>query len=214
VLELTRRRRRRRPHLHGTVYFPAGWLPPECPISDSVTASEVVRDALVGEWLSRQWQEVAGQWGTVQRAQDVKRIDGALGWLQYTAKHADRGPRNYQRLGCPPGWVSMPQVWSKGGEWPTVEPLSMYLTGPQFVRFRRLAKRRVMAERRSDLRRAEKFGDAEQVARARRSLAYLDRSLRCHDRGLSAVRGVSHWCPQDVVMSLALAAGWDGQMTG
>jgi hypothetical protein len=36
--------------------------------------------------------------------------------------------------------------------------------------------------------------------------------LRCSDPGLSAVRGVSGWVPGSVVVSMALAAGWSGEV--
>lgn len=142
----------------------------------------------------------------------VEPIEGALGWLQYTSKHADRGVAHYQRQGMPPGWLSMPQVWSRGGDWPVVPPLALSLEYAEFVRFRRLVRAYVMAERRGDLARAERWGDDGAAARARKSLRFVKGSLKCSERGLSSVRGRAEWCPQPMVLRLAEAAGWDGVM--
>jgi len=36
--------------------------------------------------------------------------------------------------------------------------------------------------------------------------------LRCNDRALSSVRGLSEWVPGPVLIDLAVLAGWSGEL--
>lgn len=141
------------------------------------------RAELVAEWV-----RIAGRWGATFAGQHLAPIDGPVGWLQYLSKHAARGVRHYQRQGKPAGWETSGRLWGHGGPWPTVEPLSVALTASQAYRFRRL----VRAWRVANARAAQDW----------RRLTYARRMLRCPQRGLSAVRGVSEWVPEDVAVRL------------
>lgn len=205
VVELTKRRR---PHGHGCVYFPEGWVPPGSPIMHTASA----REAAVRVWLIRQWVEVAGQWGTGSMGQDVKPVEGAVGWLKYLAKHAGRGAKHYQRQGTPPGWESMPQMWGKGGDWPAREPLRIDLTPDQAHRFRRLVKRYAIAQRRAEALDYERRGRRDAAAMAWDGVAYLRGMLKSSERNESSVRGVSEWASAEVVVRLAESVGWAGAL--
>jgi predicted nucleic acid-binding Zn ribbon protein len=45
-------------------------------------------------------------------------------------------------------------------------------------------------------------------------IAQMVKPGACNDRALSAVRGSRDWCPQEVGLALAGAAGWSGELVG
>lgn len=168
---LTEWQRRGAPHLHCAIYFPAG--------TDYLTAFKLILTA---------WLDVAGVYGALATAQDIKRIDGVKGWLQYLSKHASRGVRHYQRMGSPSGWEKTGRLWGHGGTWPEVEPLQFVLARSTGHRYRRLVRAWTIAD-------ARKSADPKRIKWARRMLT-------CHDVKLSPVRGVSGWVPEVVSLSL------------
>jgi hypothetical protein len=119
------------PHLHAAIYF-------DRELSDTTTE----RAMLAVHWLA-----VAGEFGAGLQGQDFGEITGALGWLQYLAKHAGRGARHYQRSGHPEGWAKTGRMWGKWGEWPEVEPVEFPdLNNREFWRVRRIMSRWSMAQ--------------------------------------------------------------------
>lgn len=189
--------RRGVPHLHAALYFPAG-------------SSEL--DIMCEVFVA--WLAIAKEYGARLRAQDVKVIDGALGWLKYLSKHASRGVAHYQRHGKPESWTKTGQLWGHRGEWPTAEPMKFDIAGPTYVRFRRLVRAWRIADARAALvaAQAHPLADAEQQEKrlraARRRVAYARRMLSCSDPRLSAVRGVSDWLPEHVTLGL-IGLLWD-----
>lgn len=192
--------RRGTPHLHLAVYAPAGWTPPGSPITDNV-----------GDWTVSVWLRLAAPYGAGQIAQMVVPITGPAGWLKYLSKHASRGVAHYQRQGKPAGWQSTGRLWGKSSTgWPRVEPIHGQMDDPTFRRMRRMVRSYVVAEARSALLAARPGTPAH--AAARRRLTWARHMLRCNDRSLSAVRGFSGWVPGPALVSMALAAGWTGEV--
>lgn len=172
-----------RPHLHGCAF----WL-------DFSTA--YYRD-LMGAWL-----KYSAEFGTLNRGQMVKQIDGSAGWFMYMAKHASRGMGHYQREAdnLPPEWkLKTGRVWSRGGRWPTrLEEND--LTYAEFYLFRRLLDRHVRSEARTKLQKALKYGDPKQIAGARKRLVFLKLLRKSFGGGhrVSATRGINQWVPAKV----------------
>lgn len=170
---LTEWQRRGVPHMHVALYFDRELTPRE-------------RWAMLEDWLA-----IAGEFRASWRSQDVKPIDGPLGWLQYLSKHAARGVRHYQRWAKPAGWEKTGRLWGHVGEWPTEDPLSVDLSPAEAFRFRRLVRSYRVASAR-----------AEGLQRGRWArLPYARRMLRCGDPTLSRVRGLSEWCPEHVAVA-------------
>ena len=161
--------RRGVPHLHTAVYFDRELTPRE-------------KFALVDAWIA-----VASPFGAQHLAQYLLPITGATGWLQYLSKHAARGAAHYQRAGKPAGWEKTGRLWGHTGLWPVEEPLKFHVSQAAFFRYRRL----VRAWRIADARR-----ESDPVTRARR-IRSARGMLRCNDRQLSEVRGISEWIAQD-----------------
>lgn len=86
-----------------------------------------------------------------------------------------------------------------------------YLSKHAFRRMRRMVRGYVVAEARAALLAARP--DTTAHAAARRRLTWARHMLRGSDPGLSAVRGFSGWVPAPVMLSLALVAGWSGEVT-
>jgi hypothetical protein len=179
--------------------------PESSPITDTGSASAV------GWWVVGQWREVAAEYEAGLRGQQVTPITGPVGWLKYLSKHAARGVRHYQRQGKPAGWDKTGRLWGHGGEWPVVEPLRMQLTTDQAWRVRRLVRGYAIAQARAAALGYERSGRTTKAAAAWDSVSYLRGMLKSSER-LGACRGVSEWATQEVVVGLALAAGWDGVM--
>lgn len=173
---VTEWQRRGVPHLHGAIWWP-----------DAYHVRRIV-DA---------WVAVAEPYGAGIKGQQVRVIDGPVGWFQYLSKHASRGVKHYQRSAenLPAGWQKRTgRVWGKSGDWPLMEPVVYRLDHAGFWAFRRLVRGWRVADARAS-------GDAYRLATARSMLT-------CHDQATSAVRGVSEWVPGDVqdLMVLSVAA--------
>ncbi len=193
---VTEWQRRGTPHLHLAVYAPPGWEPP---ISDTV-----------GDWTVAVWLRLAAEYRAGEIGQASVPITGPEGWLKYLSKHASRGVNHYQRQGKPSGWQKTGRLWGKGGSWPTEEPVSAVIDDVTMRRVRRMVRGYVVAEARAAVL-AARPGTTAHKAAVRR-LGWARRMLRCNDRGLSSVRGVSGWVPGSVVLTFALAAGWSGEV--
>lgn len=183
-----------RPHLHGCAF----WLEPERTL----------------DWdLEDAWLEYTKSYGTTNRGQDVNPIKEADGWFIYMAKHASRGLGHYQRQrdNLPPEWSEQTgRVWSRGGRWPT-EVQQNEATAAEFFTFRRLMDRYERSEARLELNRALKYGKAEQIAAARKRLAFLKKLRTAFGAGFkaSSVRGINKWVRWEVsgrLLQFAFAA--------
>lgn len=166
--------RRRVPHLHIAIYFAEPLSP--------------VQQALI----LQDWQEVAAAWGASSSGQDLKPISGALGWLEYLSKHSARGVEHYQRYGKPANWETTGRLWGHAGHWPEQDPMRFALDHGTWFRFRRLARSWRIANARQ----------AKLIDVRRRRIVSARGALRCNDRNLSSVRGVSEWLPESVALSL------------
>lgn len=169
---VTEWQKRQVPHLHAAVYV------------DQVLPRDGLEFVLA--WLdvvrARGW--VAGHQG-----QDVKRIDGAQGWLQYLSKHAGRSVAHYQRMGVPAGWERTGRLWGYGGRWPVQSPVEGDIDNGQFCRLRRLIDRYLLAQ-------AVAQGDTERVQYLRTRRSKETDPLR------SRVLGLSEWLDYDVFLTL------------
>jgi hypothetical protein len=146
------------------------------------------------------WLRLTEGYGSGRCAQYITPITGPVGWLKYLSKHASRGVKHYQRQGKPAGWEKTGRLWGYGGEWPVSPPVEGMLTGEQYHRVRRMVRSWAVADARAR-------GDF-------RGVAYLRRMLKCPDRMLSTVRGVSEWVPGPMLVSMAVCAGWQGELPG
>ncbi|MGV0952431.1 MAG: rolling circle replication-associated protein [Azonexus sp.] len=153
-----------------------------------------------GGWeVVRVWLRLTREaYGAQIGSQHVVPITGPVGWLKYLSKHASRGVRHYQRMGRPVGWDKTGRLWGYGGDWPTLEPVAGHLSTAEYHQVRRMVRNWAIADARS----REDW----------RGVAYLRRMLKCPDRPLSTVRGVSEWVPGDVLVRMALCAGWQGEL--
>lgn len=174
---VTEWQRRGVPHLHGAFYWSEDML---------------LLDAL--SVILKAWLAAASDYRAEGQAQDIKRIDGAVGWLKYLSKHASRGVQHYQRMGHPEGWAKTGRLWGYGGSWPTAEPMKFDLDRHAGFRFRRIM-------------RAWTIGDARRHSDPKRE-AWARGMLRCSDPKLSPVRGVSGWVPESVTLGV-IALLWD-----
>ncbi len=165
---LTEWQRRGVPHLHAAI-----WL------AETDRNGGFVIDDIHQAWLS-----VASGNGAQPRGQNIKPIDNSVGWFQYLSKHAVRGLRHYQRSSenMPAGWETTGRMWGRLGDWPMTEPIRFQTDNPGFWAFRRV----IRSWRRAD---ARASGD-------RRRIESSKSMLRCNDRNLSSVRGISEWFPQ------------------
>lgn len=162
------------PHLHGCAYFDS---------EGRATARRIIEA----------WLEVADEYRPAVQSQFVAQMYDTVGWFQYVSKHAARGLRHYQRSPdkIPPGWQGVTgRMWGAVGDWPRTDALALDMSMPGFHTFRRLLRRRRIADARAE-------GSARRIAQARRM-------LRCTDHKRSAVRGASDWC--DLSESLMLVA--------
>lgn len=162
---------RKIPHLHAAVYF------------------DHELDPMTQDMLAVNWIMVASEFGTGLQGQEVKKIDGAMGWLKYLSKHASRGANHYQRSGHPEGWNKTGRLWGYTGDWPVDEPVVLEdLSAPEFWRLRRMMRAWAVAD-------ARKSRDWSRVA-------YLRRAGRPSDRAKSSYQGVSEWIPEHVALRL------------
>lgn len=184
--------RRGTPHLHMAVYYrePLQYIGYE----------------LIGGWLDR-----AAVYGAEGRGQKVLPIDGPVGWLQYLSKHASRGVAHYQRQGKPAGWEKTGRLWGYGGDWPVEEPIAAQVEMHVYWRLRRMVRRYAIAEARSEALRWS-VADPIKARGAWARVGWLRRSLKTSDVGISRVRGVSEWVPQQVLVEMLVCAGWTGEL--
>jgi len=160
---LTEWQRRGVPHLHAAVWF-------ETPVDPF---------KIIYAWLT-----CAIQYEPNSRSQNVVPITDSVGWFKYLAKHAVRGAGHYQRSkeNIPEGWQKTGRMWGKSGDWPVSEPIKIELNNDGFHAFRRIVRGWRIAQAKSD------------HTKARNSrIRYARGLLTCHDKNLSAVRGVSEW---------------------
>lgn len=168
---LTEWQRRCVPHLHAALYFPD------------------VPDAERGRFYGRivdHWMECAAEYEPELSGQNLTLIYEPIGWLKYVSKHAARGLMHYQRSSdsMPPAWLGKTgRMWGKVGEWPLGSTLEVDLDTQGYWRFRRIV-------------RSWRTADAR-AAKSKRRILSARRMLRCFDKRLSAVRGVSEWIDQE-----------------
>ncbi len=201
---VTEWQRRGVPHLHGAIWFPDG------------TGD---RFAIVN-MLVRLWVGYSASFGTGEKGQMVKPIDGALGWFQYVSKHAARGVKHYQRAAdnIPQGWIKTGRMWSKGGDWPTREPVKLNLDNRGYHVLRRWARSWRKAEARAahaKLRRSLLEFRVKSISSAhwRESLGRIKSArtmLRCPDLKLSGVRGISEWISENLLLRMIQRLALDG----
>lgn len=200
---VTEWQRRGVPHLHGAIWFP----------------DEVAQVWNLQNVIQQVWLPYGAPFGAGPQGQMAKPIDGVLGWFQYVSKHAARGVRHYQRASenIPQGWQKTGRMWGKGGDWPTREPVKLevdnrgYHVLRRWVRGWRVADARYAHVKachtvaRRDDRRALKG-----VVDARRRILSARHALRCSDPLLSAVRGVSEWIGEDLLLRMIERLALDG----
>lgn len=137
------------------------------------------------------WVQVAGAYGALDRGQHCTPIHGAVGWFQYVSKHASRGVKHYQRnpANIPEQWKSKTgRVWGKCGHWPVDAGHKISLEPSGFFALRRI----VRAWRKAD---ARASGEPGRILAARRM-------LKCKERKMSELRGVSEWIDRDDQMAI------------
>ena len=164
--------RRGVPHVHCSLFFDN----PPLDIQQRITAH---------------WLALFGEYGAGRGGQHIQYIHGALGWAQYTSKHAQRGLGHYQRSpeNVPADWLGKTgRMWGKRGKWSVIEPMKMQIPDDVFYRFRRSLR----SWRKAD---ARASGCRFRIRSARRM-------LNCNDPKLSAVRGCSEWMQQTIVSEL------------
>lgn len=152
--------------------------------------------------LGNAWLHYSAEFGTLNRGQLIKQIDGADGWFIYMAKHAARGLGHYQRQAdaMPPEWRSQTgRVWSQGGRWPTKTEVNE-VTLAEFYRFRRMIDRVARAEAKAGLNRALRYGDKNNAAALRKRLIFLRKLRKAFGGGskASATRGINQWVSGEV----------------
>lgn len=189
--------RRGVPHLHAAIYWPPG-----------------VDVAAITSIIFIAWLQLAVEYKAGLRAQDVKLIVGAMGWLRYLSKHASRGVAHYQRHGKPDGWERTGQLWGHRGDWPTDAPMKFDIPAPAYHRYRRLVRSWRIADARAALIAAQTSSvvEVERVRAARRRLVHARGMLSCNEFKLSSVRGVSEWLPEHVTLEF-VALLWDEGFT-
>ncbi|AXH76900.1 MAG: RepXfC [Inoviridae sp.] len=171
---VTEWQRRGVPHLHGMFFFPV------------TMCSMNVRMTLIKHWI-----ELTTAYGALPVSQHAIMMHDALGWAQYSAKHASRGVGHYQRSpeNVPTEWQHKTgRVWGKTGEWPTRDPMKFHVADDVYYRFRRMA-------------RSWRISDAR-VSKSRYRIKAARRCLVANTRTLSDVRGVSEWLPLDTATAL------------
>lgn len=168
---LTEWQRRGVPHMHAAVWFDEGLRE---------------RDPFVIATIADHWVEAASAYGAGRRGQHIAQIDDSIGWFQYLSKHAVRGLKHYQRSSdnMPTGWTTTGRMWGHVGSWPTDEAIAFRIDHQTAAALRRI----IRGWRRAD---ARASGDRHRIRSARTM-------LKCHQRELSTVRGISEWFPQEL----------------
>lgn len=140
--------------------------------------------------IIEQWLLVAKDYKPAQRSQTAVPIHAFGGWAQYVSKHAARGAAHYQRniASLPTQWRSTGRVWGKSGQWSQIDPKRLEMAPTAFYAYRRLI-------RKFKLNKAKRTGTTAEIH-------YAKNMLKCHEKGLSAVRGVSEWVPSEVNLAI------------
>ena len=137
------------------------------------------------------WLELTQHLGTMLKGQRQTRVYDATGWNRYTAKHAARGVRHYQRSqdNVPQGWeTSTGRLWGYWGEWPRDEGVKIETTHEAFYAYRRMVRSWRVSQ-------ARHAGQGKSITRAREM-------LKCTDPTLSRLRGISEWIGFEESMQL------------
>jgi len=150
--------------------------------------------------ISEHWLDVSMEHGSSYKGQNCKPIHDAIGWLEYLAKHGARGVYHYQRsnLNIPESWKTTGRMWGYTGSWPIEEPMRFELNTKGFHAFRRIARYYEISRARSS------------EADPSRRISYARRMLKCADRNLSSVRGISEWFPVDLSAQIVVWLGSSG----
>lgn len=178
---LTEWQRRGVPHLHAAV-----WLP----MPDSPWGVAHLGAAILEAWLAVTLEYRSGKPG-----QHVVPMTDSVGWFQYLSKHASRGMRHYQRCpeNIPKGWRGVTgRMWGNLGNWPLRQAMKLEMGREAFWLFRRLVRGWRKADARAEKSPAKRSGRIK----AARSM------LRCRNRRLSEVRGISEWMEVDDQLTL------------
>lgn len=205
---VTEWQRRGVPHLHVTVWYDPDSLGELdwgklAPVARCITNQSAPTEPEEWEQYAKaatkplsDWVELAAPYTCSAKGQHCRPLTQYAGWAEYVAKHASRGHAHYQRQreSIPEGWKSTGRVWGKRGHWPIVEPVTHEVDRETFWRFRRLVKRRRLAEAR------------EYLPLNGKQYGRLRRLLKCGHEGTSATRGMSEWIPQQAQESLLTAA--------
>lgn len=181
---VTEWQRRGAPHLHGAFWF-------SCDSSDLDARHEMHRQIL------QHWLDLTKIYGATRVGQHITPIYEALGWFQYVAKHAARGVKHYQRSmeNVPAGWRKTGRVWGKVGDFALREAMNLEISSDVYYRFRRVVRRWRIADARA--------------ARDSYRLTSARAMLKCSDRAISEVRGVSEWIDMETSLTMldAVRAG-------
>lgn len=172
---VTEWQRRGVPHLHCALWFP----------DDLDTV--YLRMAITKHWL-----EVTKDFDSQSNGQYALMINDAIGWFQYVSKHAARGVSHYQRSpeNIPAEWQRKTgRMWGKIGDWVTREALSLTVPPDAYHAFRRMCRNWRLADARAS-------GNRFRILSAKGM-------LKCRDRNLSTVRGLSEWIPIESASQLA-----------
>ena len=139
--------------------------------------------------LITHWLRVSKAYGSQACSQCVLVINDPVGWKKYLAKHGARGVDHYQRsnLNKPKPWDKSGRIWGHLGNWPTQE-IELEIDSKSFYTFRRLAR----SWRKSN---ARKERNRSRIKSARRM-------LKCNERSLASVRGISEWIPREITLSM------------
>lgn len=196
---VTEWQRRGVPHLHGCLYVSEG------------TSKRFDMDNI----LKGIWRGYCSQFGVSPNAQYILAINGAVGWFQYLSKHAARGIRHYQRSAgsIPEFWrTGTGRMWGKGGEWKLKEPIRWDVSSRGYHVLRRWARSWRKADARSELERAISRlpRNPQNVVSAKRRIKSARGAIRCSDRELSKVRGISDWIPDNMIQQMLKRLEQDG----
>lgn len=173
---LTEWQRRGVPHIHAAL-----WLP--LPKSDGEYRR--ISSLIVGHWV-----EVASPYGAQRLGQKVLTIEDAIGWFKYLSKHASRGISHYQRSPelVPKGWQKTGRMWGKVGDWPVDDAIELQISDELYFRLRRSVRRWRIADARAE-------GSLKRLVSARTM-------LKDSEPARGAVRGVSEWVSQELMLQL------------
>jgi hypothetical protein len=197
---VTEWQRRGVPHLHAMVYF------------DYQLTGEQIHE-LKTSWI--QSAAYPGHKPPMIQSQTIKPVTGARGWVQYLGKHGSRGLKHYQRANKPASWKKTGRMWGKGGDWPQRQSEGE-LTLEHFHRLRRIVRRWRIANARQTPAQKLCFEDGQTFNHAhllalthhhrtfsrRKRIISARNMLKCNDRKLSTVRGVSEWIEESLMLQL------------